>query len=85
MSESAYFKFFNDEKLTQNESDTNYGGINKLLLRILEIITTKIWLHLLLDHILSVKFAIISNLITTYDALLGREFIRMPGISITLI
>ncbi|KYM95693.1 ATP-dependent RNA helicase glh-2 [Cyphomyrmex costatus] len=29
MSESAYLNYFNDDKLTQGESNVNYGGINK--------------------------------------------------------
>ncbi|XP_018366050.1 PREDICTED: uncharacterized protein LOC108763170 [Trachymyrmex cornetzi] len=84
MSENAYLNYFNDEKLTQNESVANYGGINKSPLCIIGTITAKIRLHLLPDHILSIEFAIVPDSTTTYDALLGREFIRMPGISVTL-
>lgn len=81
MSESAYLNFFNNEKLIQNKIDTNYGGINKSPLCIL-VITPKVRLHLIPDTFF-LSFVVVPDLTMTYKALLGREFISMPGLTVT--
>lgn len=82
MSESTYLNFFNDEKLVQNKVETNYGGINKSPLCILGTIISKVRLHLIPDHIFSIKFVIVPDSTMTYDVLLGREFISTPGLTV---
>jgi len=83
MSESTYLNFFSDEKLTQNEPNTNYGGINKSPLHVIGMITPRVRLHLIPNHVFSLTFVVVPNSTMTYDALLGRVFISTPGLSVT--
>jgi len=69
MNESTYLNFFNNEKSVPSELNTNYGDINKL--PILEMITPKVRLHLIPDHVFSLTFVAVPNSTMTYDALLG--------------
>jgi len=82
MNESTYLNFFN-EKLVQSEPNANYGGINKSPLHVLGIIMPKVRLHLIPGYVFSLTFVVVPNSTMTYDALLDRVFISMPGLSVT--
>lgn len=83
MRNSVYTNFFPNYKLMR-ENNKDYGDINKSPLVIYGYVSTTIRFKLLPDNTFMVRFAVVPDSTMSYDCLLGRGFLKRPGLTVIL-
>ena len=84
MTEKAYHDSFSEYPIDRLDCNTSYGGINQSPLMIFGYIRARIRIQLLPSDVFLVRFAIVPDTTIVYSAVLGRDFIRQPGMKIEL-
>lgn len=84
MKKSIYETHFEGYDFEDKNDITSYRGVNKSVLIVFGYATLNIRVSELPHEVLRVRFAIVPDSTMSYDALVGEDFIKIPGMRVTL-
>ncbi|XP_053994072.1 uncharacterized protein K02A2.6-like [Hylaeus volcanicus] len=84
MTYKTFNNFFSMYELVQGKHNFNYGGVNQSPLSVMGYVNIRIKLQLVPCDIFEVRFMVVPDSTMTYSALLGREFMTRPGMTVVL-